>query len=80
MKSIEQPDTIKVYELVKQTGYVLSLVGSTTAVQTLGIGFYMTQQEAEHNRTIEILKNTLPQTYFHIFELEIPNIAKKSEV
>ena len=80
MKSIEQPDTIKVYELVRQTGYVLSLVGSTTVTQTLGIGFYMTQQEAEHNRTIEILKNTLPQTYFHIFELEIPNIAKKSEV
>jgi hypothetical protein len=79
MKSIEQPDTIKVYELVKQTGSVLSLVGGTTVTQTLGIGFYMTQQEAEHNRTIEILKNTLPKTYFHIFELEIPNIAKKSE-
>ena len=79
MKSIEQPDTIKVYELVKQTGYVLSLVGGTTVTQTLGIGFYMTQQEAEHNRTIEILKNTLPQTHFHIFELEIPNIAKKSD-
>ena len=80
MKSIEQPDTIKVYELVKQVGYVLSLVGNTTAVSNLGIGFYMTQQEAEHNRTIEILKNSAPQTYFHIFELEIPNIAKKSEV
>jgi len=79
MKSIEQPDTIKVYELVKQTGCVLSLVGSATAPPTIGIGFYMTQEEAEYNRTIEILKNTTPKTYFHIFELEIPNIAKKSE-
>jgi len=79
MKSIEQPDTIKVYELVKQTGSVLSLVGSTISTQTIGLGFYTTQQEAEHNRTIEILKNSAPQTYFHIFELEIPNIAKKRD-
>jgi len=79
MKSIEQPDTIKVYELVKQTGSVLSLVGSTISTQTIGLGFYTTLQEAEHNRTIEILKNSAPQTYFHIFELEIPNIAKKRD-
>jgi hypothetical protein len=76
MKGIEQPKTIKAYALIKQVGHVLAMA-STTGNQTLGIGFFITHEEAELHRTIEILKNSTPQTHFHIFELEIPNVAKK---
>ena len=44
----------------------------------LGIGFYSTQQEAEHNRTMEILKDADgTHNSYHIFELEFPNPAYK---
>lgn len=85
MKSIEQPETIKVYQLLKMTGAYISGVSSPNPVSMssgMGIGFYLTQQEAEHIRTLEILKDVTPsgspKPTWHIFELEFPNPSLKS--
>jgi hypothetical protein len=81
MKSLEQPDTQKVYLLLKQTGIYFcpsSSSVSSIAGTSLGVGFFWTQLEAEQHRTVEILKLTpTDNSVFHIFELEVPNIAKK---
>lgn len=77
MKSISQPETIKVYQLIKMSGMYLSM-GPGSSPAGLGLGFYSTLQEAEHNRTLEILKDvatTGPKSTWHIFELEFPNPA-----
>jgi hypothetical protein len=40
------------------------------------MGFFVTLQEAEHCRTVEVLKDTTvgpTKPRFHIFELEVPN-------
>lgn len=75
MEPIKPPKIIKVYQLVKQTGMSLSFGGSGSG--GLGPGFYSTQQEAEHNRTLETLKDTTsnPKPKWHIWELDIPNPA-----
>lgn len=74
MEPINPPRTIKVYQLVKQSGLSFTTTGSSGAV-SLGLGFYSTLQEAEHNRTLEVLKDTTTGTKprFHVFELEVPN-------
>jgi hypothetical protein len=42
----------------------------------VGTGVYPTLQEAEHNRTMETLKDTdAAYNTYHIFELEFPNPA-----
>ena len=73
MEPIKPPKIIKVYQLVKQSGMGLSYGGSGSS--GLGVGFYSTQQEAEHNRTLETLKDTTtgPKPKWHIWELDIPN-------
>jgi hypothetical protein len=78
MEPIKAPKTMKVYQLVKQTGMSFTNTGnSSSASATLGIGFYPTLQEAEHNRTMEALKDTTSgnKPKFHVFELEFPNPA-----
>jgi hypothetical protein len=82
MKSIDPPETIKLYQLLKMSGTYISGVSSpvpSTLSSGLGIGFFLTLQEAEHVRTLEILKDTsAPGTVkptWHIFELEFPNPA-----
>jgi hypothetical protein len=43
---------------------------------SLGLGFFWTQTEAEHHRTMELLKDTtMPKSQYHVFELDIPNPA-----
>ena len=77
MEPIAPPKTIKVYQLIKQSGMNLSNTG-TSGPQSLGVGFYPTQQEAEHNRTMEVLKDTSTGTNkpkWHIWELDVPNPA-----
>ena len=76
MEPIQAPRTIKVYQLVRQTGLNFTTAGTSGAV-SLGLGFYSTLQEAEHNRTLEVLKDTTtgPKPRFHVFELEVPNPA-----
>ena len=73
MEPIKPPKIIKIYQLVKQTGMSLSYGGGGGS--GLGLGFYSTQQEAEHNRTLETLKDTTtgPKPKWHIWELDIPN-------
>jgi len=44
---------------------------------SIGTGFFLTREEAEHNRTLAILADTTvgrkPQ--WHVFELDVPNPA-----
>jgi len=78
-KPLEQPDTQKVYMLLKQTGAYFS-TSSSIAGTSLGVGFFWTQAEAEQHRTMEILKlSSTDNSVFHVFELEVPNLAKKTK-
>lgn len=75
MEPIQPPRTVKVYQLLKQSGATLSNAG-ISGTMSWGYGFYITLQEAEQNRTMELLKNTdAVKPQYHIFELEIPNPA-----
>jgi hypothetical protein len=80
-KPLEQPDTHKVYMLLKQTGaYFVPVSSSTTSVTgtSIGVGFFWSQNDAEQHRTMEILKlQPSDASVFHVFELEVPNLAKK---
>lgn len=74
MEPIKPPKTLKVYQLIRQTGMNFTYGGSGTP--TFGVGFYSTLQEAEHNRTLEALKDTttgINKPRWHVFELEFPN-------
>lgn len=68
------PETLKVYQLIKRNAESLYFMGAGTSPTqgSLGIGFYATRQEAEYNRTLEVLKCKTGDE-FYIFELEIPN-------
>ena len=80
MEPIQPPRTVKVYQLIKQNGNYLINTGVSGPL-SWGIGFYASLQEAEHNRTMELLKNTdTPKPLYHIFELDIPNPAYKESV
>lgn len=77
MVPLSPPKTLKVYTLIKQTGLMMNYVyvPGTGHVQ-FGPGFYATRDEAEHNRTLELLKDTaIPRSWYHMFELDIPNPA-----
>lgn len=71
------PKTFKVYQLLKQSGVTLSyIVGGSATLG--GFGFYLTLAEAEHNRTLEVLKDITTGTIkpiFHVLELDLPNPA-----
>ncbi len=74
MEPIKPPRTFKVYALVKQDGLHLSQV--YTSSTTFGSGFHANLTDAEHVRTLEMLKETSnKKIQYHIFELEIPNPA-----
>ena len=81
MEPIRPPKTVKFYHLMKmatKTGLNISACGSTPTGNYIGTGMYMTLQEAEHNRTLETLKDTDGgANSFHIFELEFPNPVYK---
>lgn len=80
MEPIAPSRTVKVYQLLKQNGTYLVNAGVSGPI-SWGLGFYNTLQEAEHNRTMELLKNTdTPKPQYHIFELDIPNPAYKESV
>ena len=77
MQGLPPPKTIKVYQLLKmsaKSGLYISLCGTGS----LGMGMFMTLLEAEHARTIEILRDTDGDyNSYHIFELDFPNPAYK---
>lgn len=77
MQGLPPPKTIKVYQLLKmsaKSGLYISLCGSGS----LGMGMFMTLLEAEHTRTLEILRD-IDGVYnsYHIFELDFLNPAYK---
>jgi hypothetical protein len=73
VEPLKPPKTFKVYTLIKQSGLLLNYVyvPGTGATQ-YGPVFYASRDEAEHSRTLELLKETTGSKY-HVFELEIPN-------
>ena len=73
MEPIKPPKTLRVFQLIKQTGLTFGYTGTGTT--GMGVGFYSTQQEAEHNRTLETLRDTTssPKPKWHIWELDLPN-------
>lgn len=83
MESIKPPKTMKVYQLIKmatKSGLSFSNCGTIPAGSTnyIGTGMYTTLQEAEHNRTLELLKDSDASfNSYHVFELEFPNPAYK---
>ena len=74
MESLKPPRTLKFYQLTK-----LSIRGilyiSPVGTGTIGSGIFKTLDEAEQNRTIEILKDKDHTGTYHVFELEFPNPA-----
>lgn len=74
MEPIKPSKTMKVYQLVRQTGLSFSNAPSISTPVSLGCGFYPSLHEAEINRTNEVLKETATtKSRWHIFELEVPN-------
>ena len=71
MDSIAIPEQITVYALVKQTGMMLYYTGIGNP--NIGIGFFLSQIEAEHYRTMEALKDQT--SMLHIFPMTVPNPA-----
>jgi hypothetical protein len=79
MEPLSIPKTLKIYQLIKMStnaGLSFSTTGSAPAGSTsyIGSGFYLTQSEAEQNRTLEVLKDK-DNNKFYVFEIEIPNPA-----
>lgn len=74
MEPISSPKTLKVYQLVRQTGLSFSSAPAISQPISLGCGFFHSLHEAEIHRTNEVLKeSTAPKSKWHIFELEVPN-------
>ena len=77
MESLKPPRTLKFYQLINmsaKSGLYFSTVAGSSSL--LGTGIHHTLHEAEHQRTLEILKDLdgVANSY-HIFELEFPNPA-----
>lgn len=76
MEPLKPLKTLKVYTLIKQTGLSLVYTGFSPNSVSLGTGFFVSQAEAEHYRTMELLKDTAtPRALYHVFELDLPNPA-----
>jgi hypothetical protein len=60
-----------IYQLPGSVTYSAAGPGSNG----LGSGFYLNERDAEHQRTIELLKN--PSNTYLIYELTVPNPAYK---
>ena len=80
MEPIRPPRTVKFYQLLKmatKNGLNIGSCGSAPA-NYIGPGIYLSLQDAEHQRTLETLKDTDGGTNsYHIFELEFPNPVYK---
>lgn len=74
MEGIPIPKTLTIYSLVKQTGMNFTYGGFSSS-SSLGIGFFLSEKDAEYQRTMEILKDEGSQ--YHIFPLTVPNPAYK---
>lgn len=74
MKPEFPPETIKIYQLIKRNAdqMYFTAAGTMTGLNNIGAGFYLTREDAEHQRTLEVLKSKTADEYY-LFELEIPN-------
>lgn len=75
MEPLKPPKVLKVYTLIKQTGASFNYTAGGMN-PNIGVGFYLSRDEAEHHRTVEVLKDTTigpTKPKWHIFELEFPN-------
>jgi hypothetical protein len=75
MEPLQPPKTLKVYTVIKQSGANFAYTGGSSPV-SIGVGFYLNREEAEHHRTLEVLKDTTvgpTKPKWHVFELEFPN-------
>ena len=83
MESIKPPKTLTYYQLIRmstKSGLNFSACGASPAGSTnyIGSGIYTTLQEAEHNRTLELLKDSDASfNSYHVFALEFPNPAHR---
>ena len=69
---------LKVYMLLSQNGTYLSTWGYDNTA-SLGCGFFLNRESAEHARTKELLTHSSEnKTQYHIYEIEIPNPAHQS--
>jgi hypothetical protein len=77
MEPLKPPSTLKIYALIRQTGLTFTGIGFSSTASTLGTGFFATHQEAEFQRTVEMLRDTTttPRPRYHVFELDVPNPA-----
>lgn len=76
MEPLQPPKNMKIYALLKQSGVQFTTV-KTMSSNSIGVGFFLTREEAEHNRTLEVLSDSSvgKKPQWHIFELEVPNPA-----
>lgn len=74
MKPEFPPETIKIYQLIRRNAdqMYFTSAGTMPVSNSIGAGFYLTREEAEHQRTLEVLKSKTADEYY-LFELEIPN-------
>jgi len=82
MEAIKPHKIVKFYQLLRmstKSGLSIGSCGSTASGNNyVGIGMYLTLQDAEHNRTMETLKDIdSAHNSYHIFELEFPNPVYK---
>ena len=74
-RPLAPPKTFKIYTVLKQFGLNFTIVGGAINPQPyLGHGFYASREEAEYQRTIEILKDD-KNSKFYVYELEVDNPA-----
>jgi hypothetical protein len=75
MNALPIPETLTIYQLVKQNGMYFMSTGISGGY-SIGSGFFMTRNDAEMQRTMESLKS-IDNSVYHVFELTIPNPAYK---
>lgn len=74
-RPLAPPKTLKIYTVLRQSGLNFATVGGAISPQPyLGHGFYASREEAEYQRTIEILKDD-KNSKFYVYELEVDNPA-----
>jgi hypothetical protein len=79
MDPIPLPKTVTVYTLVKQSGATLNYIGGAyNATNCMGYGFFLHKIDAEHQRTLELLKEENAGVQIHMFELTVPNPVYKA--
>ena len=80
MKPLDPPEYLTIYMLMQQSASSMYFMATGVSnTPSMGSGIYATRDQAEQARTVAILSDkTNPPNLYHVFELEIPNLAYKS--